>query len=283
MRIIDVNGKPKRIYHQSDLNSFDMCAYRWYLEEVEYKRRKGNFYSCRGNGWHKGRQVNFAQKIESGTDLPVDDLIDGARMEINRLVVEIEEVDLNSPELKGMSAHAAAGKILDSTIPMIKHDWNLLQPKIQPAYVEKFLQVNLLDYPFGLGGYIDLIDKNDWLIDGKTISKKPTKISCSAIQQGCTYNLLATAYLGYEPRGVEFQYLYQTKKGCGIVQMPPFIPTPEDIQIVMQRYSLMHSAIEAGIFPPADKNAWVCSENWCSHWRECKYAYRQIDNYERRI
>jgi len=74
----------KPVFHQSELSRFEFCAYSLFLERVEKRKPQASFYSARGNGAHTAREVNFRQKIKTGTDLDLGTMADAARDYLNR-------------------------------------------------------------------------------------------------------------------------------------------------------------------------------------------------------
>ena len=265
-----MSEKPE--YHQSDLNSFEFCAYAYYLQSIEGRRGLGNFYSCRGNSCHVARKVNLRQKVKSMNDLPVDEIADAACDEIRRLFDE-EKIDLKTDELKGLGKKLAVGKVIDNTIPLVRLDRRQLQTKISPAYVEHTIRAKLENLPFDLCGTIDLITTDKWLVDLKTSINCLTQKQADEGYQASLYILLQEAMLGERPAGIVLHVLQAGKKTNKAYEVTT-MRTQKQIESALRRMLAMHEAIQAGIFSPCRVDHWKCSAKWCGFYRGCKYVQK---------
>jgi len=259
----------KPVYHQSHLKKFELCAYGYYLDVIEKRRGLGNFWTARGNGVDAARNLDLQQKITTGQDLPVDELCDAARDDVRRRVME-DELDAKDPQLEGLGKQAAAARIIDTTVPLVRLDRRQFLPAIQPAHVQQFFELNLPDYPFDVAGTLDTLTADAVLIDLKTTRARWNEQKVAAGYQPALYTLGVRTALGVEPRWFEYQILIATKTLR--TQRIVVAVTEAMIVSVIRRFEVMHQAITAGVFPPADRGSWKCSPTWCRHYRHCKYV-----------
>jgi len=262
------NGKP--FYHNWTLGSFELCAYCLYLRKIEKRAGLGNLYSCRGVGSHFAREINLRQKIETRKDLDLNVLQDAARDKVSELV-EADKVDLKSEELIGMSKKAAAAKIIDSTVKLVKVDRQFLLPQIQPLEVEVRTRIDLPQWPFGLDSRLDCITPGI-IRDFKTSIRRWTQEKADSEYQPSIYTLQYRARNGKDPDDFIYDCLQYLKSGPRAYSVSTK-RTETQIIAVLNRIEIMHKQIQAGLFPPQHKDHWKCSARWCRYWRaDCKYV-----------
>lgn len=261
----------KPTYRYSRLSQFELCGYASYLQWVESVRGMGNFFTVRGNGLHAARDTNLRQKIETGEDLLEAELCDSARDEINRQFND-EAIDGKHRMIEGLSKKAAAGYVIDQTLPMVKADRRKFQPQIKPILVEKKISVELESLPFDLSGTVDTVTRDLEIIDAKTAIKRWSQRRADDSYQPPLYTFYVETLLGKKLRGFKFQVLSDGKRGIQIEEIPTVV-TAQRLQAVLQRMLAMHAVIEAGAFAPCHKGHWYCSEDWCPFYRNCKYTY----------
>jgi hypothetical protein len=242
------------------------------LQYLEGKRYFGNYFTCRGSGVHASRKENFRQKIKSRVDLPVEDLLDAARDEINRRFDE-GDMDPKDEKLVGKPEKRQRGIIIDDAIPLAKIDRQQLQIQIQPIEVEKTHKVVLSDWPFDIQLTMDSADEGDTITDLKTSSRKWNPDRPHDEYQPAVYALGFKAYFGRPLKRFNYHIVSMTAKlkKCSAQNLPTQVPDSR-VLAVLKRFGAMHKAIEAGIFNPCEPRHWKCSQKWCGFWHECKYV-----------
>ena len=68
----------------SSINMFLRCQYQWYLRYVEGLKVPPKSALVVGLAFHKGEEINFSQKVETGEDLPLDDVLDAYDTSLSR-------------------------------------------------------------------------------------------------------------------------------------------------------------------------------------------------------
>lgn len=259
----------KRTYSHSGLRTFNLCAYAWYLEYVKNYWNLGNYYTLRGHGVHKSRELNFLQKRNTRKDLLLDECEDIAFSEIKEQVMD-EKINLRTQELIGLSKIGSINKIFKDIRPIIKQDYKLLYPQTQPLYVEQQISIELPDEGFDLRGIVDIITEDFEIIDAKTSGRRMTEKDAKEDMQVTIYSLLGSVFTGKTINKGFFDVIYTGKK----IQAYrlAWVRSKEDIKALIGRFRIMHEMIEAGTFPPCDPGSWKCDPRWCGHYTDCPYV-----------
>lgn len=262
----------KPVYRVSYLSAFEYCGWAYYLRYIENKRSLGTFYSARGTGCHKARELNLKQKIESGKDLSLKPMQDAARDSINRQIKD-GELDLKTELLAGLGKKAAAGKIIDSTVRLVDIDRTNLQSKIQPLEVEQEITIHLPKWPFDISMRLDAITVN-LVIDLKTAKQKWSDLKAAKSYQPKVYKLGYRAHRKIVPfEGFRYDIVVCTPKQQRLSAYSIMVDPPEaQIHSVLERFNAMHNSIQAGLFLPCHRGHWKCSPEYCSFYRVCKYV-----------
>ena len=70
-------------YSYSQMAMYERCGIQYRKRYVENRIAPPGVSMIRGRGAHKGREANLTQKKDSGEDLPLSDVLDAARDEVN--------------------------------------------------------------------------------------------------------------------------------------------------------------------------------------------------------
>jgi len=261
----------------SQLHTFTECGLRWYFRYVENKIVPPAMAMHRGKGVHAGAELNFTQKIESRTDLPVTDIVDCAAASFEDSLAK-GGIRLNADEeTEGLDK--VKGKSLDETVKCARVFGESVAPLVQPTMVEKRIVVPLecgIDRPhlelLGIMDVVAMVDpadvaKGERVRDLKIRSKTPAKDAIEKDAQLSFYALLYKQLRGVFPVDVTLDTIVCTKE-------PKYAPAmstrdEEDVRVVLYRLSRMIQAIEKDVFTPADPGWWGCSRDWCGYYGEC--------------
>jgi len=260
----------KPTYRTSALSSFEHCAYAAYLSVIEKRRGRYNLFLARGTAVHKARSANMSQKITSGADMPVADCQDAACDCIRTLAAE-DRLDCKSEELSGLSTPNAAGLIIDATVKVVQVDRELLQPRIRPVKVERTRFMSLPDWPFNLSYTPDVEDGNGYMYDCKTTKTTWRQGRADSEYQPSIYSLGYRSEQKTDPKAFVFDVITILKRSVRGYWLWTH-RTDADIRAVLNRFLVMHEAMQAGIFQPAHRGDWKCSRRWCRWYDDCKYV-----------
>jgi len=254
---------------QSMLGMFLRCAHQFERRYLRGEIIPPGIAARRGSATHKAAQLNHEQKLHTQDDLPLDHLKDAARDHYVKLIQE-EGVFIPKEQLGAKDQLLAGG--LDAAVRLTKLYRESLAPAIQPALVEEKLIMNVgLDLP--LQGAIDVLTENHWLPDLKTADKSKGAGEADHSLQLTWYAGLVAQHTGKWPERISLEVLVNNKTPK--LQSLPTTRGPEDWGNLMVRIQLMLAQMRAGLFPPCDPNAWICSPQWCGYFGTCKYASKR--------
>lgn len=218
--------------------------------------------ACIGTGVHRAAETNHRQKLETGIDMPADDIKDAARDGFDKAIsggVFLTEEE--KPE---------AGKVLgegaDTAVAIAAAYAEKVAPLIAPVLVEERLTAEVpgIDVPFL--GVVDVVDVNHVCRDLKTAGRKWAAGKASTELQPPIYRYLMEAN-GHQFGDFSFEVL--THKGEH--QQCATVPRPEDMTPIIARAKSLLAAVRSGDFPPAEPGHWMCSPKWCGYYFTCPH------------
>ena len=178
----------------SQAGSYKRCPQAWKYRYVD-GIKIAPAWAIKGRSQHKGLELNFRQKIDSRQDVPVDDVLDAFRTEVEAAFQGSEEVVLFDGESKA--------RIVDNGTAGLKEYQRTIAPAIQPIMVEERVTMRL---PWGseLIGVLDVVDESMTIRDAKfpTDSMKPDELVYES--QPPLYALAFHAKTGEWPERVIF-------------------------------------------------------------------------------
>lgn len=160
-----------------------------------------------GTAVHAGLERNFAQKIESHTDLPTHELLDWFMDEGFAATVLKEQEKSGSDIFWSSDPEAARGR----GKKMLGEYSNVVSPRIQPLGVEGSIEVDL-GLPVPVVGRFDLLRESstiDWKT-GKSAKRKPQE----------SWRIQAAVYGEATGKPVEFHSISATEKGTVTIVTP---------------------------------------------------------------
>jgi len=244
------------------------------MKQFEFRYVKGIMFppgvaALLGKTWHAGIELNYKQKMETGKDLPVEQMKD-AFVDNLKQAAEQEEYVFQEGE--------SLDSIKDVGIQITELHHKAIAPKVKPLLVEKKFRLPLKNRNKDLLGYIDLVDGKDgiFIVDNKSYKKTPSQKDFDADLQFSIYSLAYRLITGELESGLRMDCVVKTK-------------TPKAMQLYSSRemneliwvlglVEKVDDAIKTGIFPPnpmdaTGKQSWHCSPKWCGYWDMCKNRY----------
>lgn len=243
----------------SQASSYKRCPQAWFYRYVE-GRKVAPAWAIKGRGQHKGLAHNFGQKTETRKDLPVADVLDAFRTEVEASFQSTtEEVILFPGESKA--------KIVDDGTAGLKVYQGALAPNIQPVMVEEWVEATL---PWGstLKGALDLVDETLTIRDSKFPADpmKPAELVYEG--QPPLYSWLYHKLTGEWPAGVRFDVvsLGRAKEPKPKAETIPIVVTPERVEAELRDLKAVEDSITAGVVyrRPSAMNC-----NRCGHRSLC--------------
>jgi hypothetical protein len=251
----------KKVYHQSEIKTYLMCGKRWEFEYVHGLRGLSSPEATIGSSADAAISMNLAQKVETKTDLPVEQLLDNCSADFEKRKLET-----------AWDPEDDQGQSKDHAISIVKLFQSKVAPFIRPKRVqEKFLIET--DGGFDLGGTIDYRDIDGWIGDLKTTSRqRASSFVVSRSFQPAMYDYAARAIDPVSPHvGFRFDIFTRPTKTLPAEYKPVSgVVTSQDHEWLFLSIAQVHSAIQAGIALPSPEGSWYCSAKWCPYWGSCK-------------
>lgn len=242
-------------YHQSAINMFLKCP-RQYM----YRYMMGMILPPKsaltlGRSMDAAVTHNFTQKVESQTDLPVDDVLDAFSTEFDKCAPTTQWDEEDPGQQKDLGAK------------MTKAFHLMGAPKIQPKTVQEKSRVET-DAGYAIAGTFDVVDSEDIIRDQKTSKNAYAEDAVCTEVQPVVYDFLFQAKHGKKPKA--FAYDVITKHKEPRYQEVKGEVSETQTNQLFETITLMHSAIKRGDFQYASPMGWWCSKAWCGYWDICK-------------
>ena len=158
------------------------------------------------------------------------------------------------------------GKVKDDGIGLIKTYHETVSPTIQPVQVEQEFNLDLDGCDYTLKGFIDLVDRNSYIIDHKTAKRSWREDAAANDLQLTAYALAYRTLEGKEEGGLRFDIMVRTKQPK--IQQLATTRNQRDIDRFIKTLAHVYKAIESGIFYPNEN--WMCPscgyKNLCDEW-----------------
>ena len=224
----------------SSINMFLRCQYQWYLRHVKGLKVPPKAALVVGLAFHKGEEVNFTQKIDTGEDLPLDDVMDAYDTEFEQRAEEVEEWEEDK------------GKVKDEGYGLLKVYHTTLAPLVKPLLVEDWVEEEL-DSGIVLYGKRDVVTEDLAVIDLKTANRKPSSI-------GLDYQLQLELYaVQSDIRKAFIHYAIKTKKPQTLVLEHELPKEQRLLKVVNSVAQAIKEALRTGNFIPNGLgHSWAC-------------------------
>lgn len=253
------SGDQKPYLSPSQIETYLRCGEAYRRRYVEGERIPPGIVAVQGTGVHAGAEVNFRQKILTGSDLPVRDIIDASVDGFDRQLKEGWTVD---PE--GPSVGDARDQLASLATVLAKE----VCPEYQPTHVEQTVRIEL-------PGAYDMLGVVDLAADGKVIDFKTTAktMSQSQVDKSPQITFYAAAHrilTGSIAEEVVIENLVKTKKPKRV--RIASTRDKRDFAALAARINAVSAGIQAGVFVPAEQGSWMCSQRWCGYYESCPYV-----------
>lgn len=257
---MEIKQQKIKEYHQSELHTFLKCGLQWFFRYVEGIKAPPKAALTVGSSVDAAVSRNLMDKIETGKDLPLDDVLD------------VYDTDFELRKADTEWGSDDPGKQKDMGAQLVKAHHIVIAPKIKPLTVqEKFVLET--DRGFNLAGQIDITTEDGYVVDTKTSKARYQPDAVSRALQPAMYDLAYESIHGKKAKGFRYDVLVKPTKTKGPdVQQVHGQVTAEDRDWLFMTIDSVDRAINAEIFLPAPEGSFYCSEKWCGYWDRCKGA-----------
>lgn len=258
----------------SQVGTFSRCPEQWRRRYIEKEVIPPGIAARVGTGVHKGAEVNWKEKVQTGRDEPLNVVQDAARDAYKKGLLDGVYIP---PQEKG-SAKKDMAEGVDVVTSLAEVFHRDMAPTIMPRYVEKKVEYQDPRLPVPFIGYIDLITEDLRLSDMKTAARSWSQAKADEDLQATGYWKFVQELLGQEPSSITFDVLVKNKTPK--YQVIETTRQAADWDALVARCQTMLKMVEAGIFPPAETGSWICSPRFCGYWWTCPYIpkHKKISN-----
>jgi hypothetical protein len=269
----EIQPPKKRRLSISQLELLSKCGYAYELRYIKKMQEPKGISLFVGSAIHASVAANLNHKIEKGSLLPLDKVIECGVMNFTREISKPSDENnilfKQDELLDGKAQSIQAGR--DKVKRLSRLHAESVAPNLEPMFVERPIGIVLDGYPFDVNGVID-IEEPEALRDTKTKNKTPSKDVAEVDDQLTQYGMLK--YLSGEgiPKSLVLDCLIDNKTPI----YKPFATTrvEEDFQVLLYRIENACLVIERGAFVPARESDWWCGKEACGFWEKCKYVKR---------
>lgn len=250
----------------SQINLYSLCGVQYYYRYIAGIKTPSSPAQIQGKNFHAALELNLRQKIESATDIPLQQMEDFYTDATEKAFAD--EVFLKAAEAeKGKTA--VRDEVIKKGRIALGTYYREHAPGIQPLEVEKGFFANLGDDMPPLYGIIDLITTDLRVIDHKTASKSPSEGDADKSQQLSAYAIGFNTLYGMDPTSLELQYTVVTEKGNAKAVTLKTQRSKDQIARFLNRARAAVHGIQKEVFCPPDQSSWACG---CCAYREmCQF------------
>lgn len=234
----------------SQIRTLMDCSARWWYKYGLQIPEPPNANLAIGNAVHAAIAYNFEQKIASGADRPIAEVLEHLEED---WYVAIEDVEFRDDEDPAQLAGQARG-----LVELYLRD---AAPAIQPAAVE--LKVEGAIAGVQVQGRLDILESNGRIRDLKTSSRKSAAVTNEQRFQLATYVPFAAGSTGE----VVIDQLVKTK-APQLVQLEHTV-SRADIAATERMYPHAQAFARAGNYMP-NRTSTLCSRKNCAYWSQCQ-------------
>jgi len=262
-RIVSMSNKIKMPeYHQSAINTFLKCGKQWEFRYVLGIKTPPNAALTVGSSVDAAITSNLIAKKETGTDLPVD------------AVLEVYSKDFDVRKKDTEWGEENAGEQKDAGIECLKLHHKEIAPKIDPETVQENFVIET-DAGYAIGGTLDITEKDGTIRDSKTSKEAYAEDAVTRALQPTMYDFAYQTIRKKESKRFVYDVMIKpkiNKKSIrpAQIQIVEGKVTSADHEWLFNTINQMHKAVTSGVALPAPDGAWWCSKKWCGYWDMCK-------------
>jgi hypothetical protein len=244
----------------SSINTYLRCARQWEYGYVQRIKRPPRLKMVLGTAGHTAVEQDLIHKMETGEDLPREQVQETFRDEFVELA---KETDDDTDDV---------GKLTDSGIKTVGVWHDVVAPKTFPMMIEQHLQYKLNGTI--IDGTIDVVHQDgrigDWKFTGKTPDKRGGDYLLNMVGYAIGYRRMT----GKVETGVVLDFMVRLKQPKHFPIASGTVPD-ESIVAYAGIVDDVVRAINAGLFPPTGLKSGACS--WCGYRDICS-AYAASSN-----
>jgi hypothetical protein len=267
MAVQKVSSLMSNYLSATKLNMLFKCAYQFYLRYVKEIKKAPGISLLVGRSVDKSSEDDLQNVIDNGSLLETEQVQDIARDVLNQ-ECDKEGARLTKEELQE-GEKKIRGQCVDKSVRLAKLHHNKVAPIIKPKQLQRKWEIDIDGFPYGLMGYIDIMEENN-IRDTKTTGSKKTGAADKSLQ--LTIYALAGKILDKKDYKLFLDFLVDNKTPKEDIQET--FRTQRDFEVLFKKLEIAAKILESGIFPPTNpETSYVCSPAYCGFWaRDCPYV-----------
>lgn len=208
-----------------------------------------------GKSVHRALEYNFRQKIDSGKDAPLKDIVDVFNDAYDHL---LEDTELEQGE--------NAENLRREGMRLLSLYHATIAPGIYPAVVEEPFETELEGIDIPLAGIMDLVDRSGVIVDHKTAKRSYSSDAVQRDLQLTTYALAYRKMHGKQEKGVRLDVMIRGRETR--IQTLHGERSERQIERHARLIGEVVRAIEQGIFYPNESYyCGICRyRTFCERW-----------------
>ena len=255
----------------SQLVMFQRCAEQWRRRFIEREFMPPALPVRIGQAVREAVLLCLHRRLDTGTGLPPEDLLDAAAdIYMRRLS---EGVYFAPEDLSSARAAMASGK--DTVLALTSLFRRELAPALFPALVEGRALLDLgLAVPVSVS--VDCLTVSGEARHFATASRRWNADRIHAAPDPALRREAVRRLTGNAPERLLVDVLVGAR--TPVIQSLETSRAPGDLMKVIRAFRLMLASVSAGIFPPAAPESPLCSPRWCCCFYTCPYvpAHRRV-------
>lgn len=260
--------------HVSHVTMAEKCGEAYRRRHIEGEKMPPGISLHVGKATHKAGELDLKCKVSTGKLIPDDEIKDIARdkflHDCKAYGIHLDDEEVRSGENK------VVGEATDQAVKLASLYHENLSPIIEPIsieHIERRWVVEANGYPFDLGGRID-VQETGIIRDTKTSKATPSQATVDGSEQYTMY-AMAVKVLDGEIPTIRQDSLVKNKTLK--IDTKTTTRTQDDFRMLMARLSRFAEVIEKGIFLPARREDWWCSEKFCGYAKTCPFFNGRVN------
>lgn len=217
-----------------------------------------------GGAYHRTMEANFTHKMDSGEDMPIEQVKD----------IFTDEWKISSDELEWQYEEEREENFSNKGVDLVGSYIETVAPYRYPTHVEYEFSVSLPEIDLPFVGLIDLITKNqtpagdaEFMVDHKTATRRWNKYRAHDELQPTAYYLAFEELFEEPPAG--FLYDIAPRTGKPEIQTVPTSRGEIEKAEYLGRLRSVQETVSKDNYPKTTPSNWYCSEKWCGYYGHC--------------
>lgn len=267
---MEQDSKPVKRPHisSSSIDTYtDRCGEMYRRRYIEKERVPPSTPMVQGSAIHAGSELNFRQKIVSFKDLSSSKIQEATAEAFDNQIKT--EGFFPTTEESGRGADIVLGEAKDRAVILSDIYSKHVAPAHQPVMVEEFQRIRLND-ELDLLAKLDLVNDKQQIVDLKSSKKSWSQGQVDNSTQLTIYAMVYRAITGKDAAGIMAENVVNAPKNPKHRRLETTRSQKDYVKLV-EKINLFLAGVKLGVFLPAAKGSWYCSEEYCGYARSCKY------------